>query len=113
MTLTDPSAPEGQRRAKTLLQLELATDVSVVGADDYSEVVTTSSRHLVATSLFEFEKSLDGRKFVRVHRSAIANLQHVRRGEPTGGGRMLLYLENGPDLPVSRAGAKRLRHAAL
>ena len=39
---------------------------SITGADDYAEVATLQGRHLVRLSLSEFEKSLDGDRFIRV-----------------------------------------------
>lgn len=87
--------------------------VSITGADDYSQLVTIRDSHLVSTSLADFEQMLDNAHFVRVHRSAIANLRHMKRAEPAGGGRMILRMLAGPDLPVSRAGARLLRQRAL
>lgn len=88
----------------------LASDiVSVLGADDYSEVHTVHGRHLTATTLAEWAAALDGRRFLRVHRSAIVNLDRMNRAEPAGGGRTTLRMEAGPDVTASRAGAKLLR----
>ncbi len=101
------------RNREDVISLAAGDIVSIISADDYSEMVTTSGKHLVATTLAEFERLLDGRCFARVHRSAIANLDHMQRAEPVGGGRMILRMRQGPDLPVSRSGAKFLRERAL
>lgn len=87
--------------------------VSITGADDYSEVVTAAGAQLVSTTLAEFEASLDPSRFLRVHRSAIANLDHVEGADPMGGGRMVLRMRAGPVLPVSRTGARRLREQLI
>ncbi|MCS6625407.1 LytTR family transcriptional regulator [Roseibacterium beibuensis] len=87
--------------------------ISVIGADDYAEIITLDGTRLVSTTLGELEAVLDPRRFLRVHRSAIANLDHVKRAEPIGGGRMTLSLTAGPDLAVSRTGAKLLRERLL
>jgi hypothetical protein len=110
------SSPEDRfllRGGEDVVTLPAADIVSITSADDYSELVTVSGRHLVATTLAEFEGLLDARRFARVHRSAIANLDHMLRAEPAGGGRMILRMREGPDLPVSRSGAKLLRERAL
>ncbi len=101
------------RAGEDLTTIAAQDIVSITGAGDYSELVTAAGNHLVPTSLIEFEALLDTARFVRVHRSAIANLRHVRRAEPIGGGRMILRMDAGPDLPVSRAGARLLREQAL
>jgi len=102
-----------QRQGEALGVLAAADIVSITGADDYSELVTAGGTQLVATTLAEFENMLDPARFARVHRSAIANLDQIERAEPSGGGRMILRMRAGPDLPVSRTGAKRLRDRAL
>jgi hypothetical protein len=114
------SGPADESRAQFLLRVSddlvaLAVNdiVSITGADDYSELTTTAGRHLVTTPLTEFEALLSKTQFVRVHRSAIANLNHVQRAEPLGGGRMILRMDFGADLPVSRTGARLLRAQAL
>lgn len=96
-----------------VLSLAARDIVSITGADDYAEVVTPRGTHLVSTTLGEFEAALDTARFLRVHRSAIANLDYIERAESAGGGRMRLFMKNGPDLAVSRAGAKRLRERLL
>lgn len=83
--------------------------VTITGAQDYAEVSTLAGRHLVRMSLAELEARLDGRDFVRVHRSAIINFQRLARLEPAGGGRLIAHMANGEAVPVSRSGAQTLR----
>jgi hypothetical protein len=88
----------------------LASDiVSVVGADDYTQVQTTNTQILVSTTLSEWEAALDPTRFLRAHRSAIVNLDRMLRAEPAGGGRTTLRMETGPDITASRTGTKLLR----
>ncbi|MBB5744514.1 LytR/AlgR family response regulator transcription factor [Brevundimonas variabilis] len=96
-----------------VLSLMASDIVSVMGADDYAEIVTLKGNHLVPTTLAALEAALDPRRFVRVHRSTIANLDHVVRAEPVGGGRLSLSMVAGPNLSVSRTGARLLRERAL
>jgi len=91
----------------------VAAIVSITGADDYAEVATLHGKHLVRLTLAEFEKALDGARFIRVHRSRIVNVDRVSRAEPAGGGRMLLHMENGEMISTSRAGARLLRDRVL
>jgi two-component system, LytTR family, response regulator len=54
---------------------------------------------------------LDSARFVRIHRSAIVNLERVARIEPYGKESRLAILADGTRLPVSRAGYARLLEA--
>ena len=118
LLVLDNAAPDFRERfllrtGDEVLSLAAADIVSVTGVDDYAEIVTDQGTHLVSTTLEALEGALDPKRFLRVHRSAIANLDHVRRAEPVGGGRMVLSMRAGPDLAVSRTGAKKLRERLL
>jgi two-component system, LytTR family, response regulator len=89
--------------------VDVSRIITIMGAQDYTEVTTGNSRHLVRLSLAEFESRLDPHRFIRVHRSTIIHLAHFERAELAGGGRMLAYMSNGERVPVSRAGVKALR----
>jgi hypothetical protein len=101
------------RSDEEIVPLAASRIVSIAGADDYAEVTTVDGTHLVQTRLAEFEGRLDPAHFLRVHRSAIVNLDRLVRAEPSGGGRMLLIMEAGPDVSASRTGAKALRERLL
>ena len=93
-----------------LRPIDVAELVSITGAQDYSEVAMVGGgRHLVRMSLGEFERSLDSARFVRVHRSAIINLDYLDLAESAGGGRMIARMSAGPDVQVSRSGAAALK----
>ncbi len=87
--------------------------VYFAAADDYVEMVTLAGRKLLRVSLGELEERLDPDKFVRVHRSAIINLDRVLSMEPAGSGRLDVALETGDRVIASRAGAERLRRRIL
>ncbi len=117
-----PAAGEAQEPTLTRYFIRCGDDiypvdvdqiVSIMGADDYAEVATREGRHLVRTTLSEFEAALDANRFARVHRSHIVNLDCVVRAEPSGGGRMLLHLVNGEMVQTSRSGAKLLRSRVI
>lgn len=101
------------RKGEEILPVETSKIISIAGAGDYSEVVTTEGHHLVRMPLGEFERALESDRFIRVHRSHIVNLHRLERGEPAGGGRLLLHMENGQILQASRAGARLLRQRVL
>jgi DNA-binding LytR/AlgR family response regulator len=86
------------------VELVPLTDVVAIhGDDDYASVELANGQHrLHKRTLTELENLLP-REFLRVHRSHIANLKHVRGLE----GRVL-KLANGTEVPVGRAYGKRL-----
>ena len=57
------------------------------------------------------EALLDPAAFVRIHRSAIVNLERVARIEPYGKDSRIAILRDGTRLPVSRTGYARLLEA--
>jgi two-component system LytT family response regulator len=101
------------RRGDDMVPIDVDEIVSIVGADDYAEIITTGGRHLVKMTLKDFEESLDSSRFKRVHRSRIVNMDRIERAEPAGGGRILLHMQTGDLIQTSRAGAQVMRQRLL
>jgi two-component system LytT family response regulator len=79
-------------------------EVSWIEADDYYVTVHAAGRrHLWRESLGALEERLDPRRFVRVHRSAIVNVDRVREIEHGRDGRATVRLDSGARVPVSRS----------
>jgi len=91
------------------LPLDFADIVSINGADDYCEVKTPVSTHLIRMTLASFEERLDPGAFVRVHRSHIVALARIQRVEPRPGGGLKLHMVGGGLVLASRAGAAALQ----
>lgn len=88
----------------------IAEILAVVGADDYVELRMVGGRNLLhAARLDGLTTQLPG-NFLRIHRSVIANLDHVQRLERDGD-RWRLHLSEGAPLPVSRSRQPALREA--
>lgn len=113
LTIVDDTAPRLERyltRSGDEMTPVLVREIVIIeGAQDYSEVSTLAGRHLVRLSLGEFEARLDPARFLRVHRSAIINFDHLLRAEPAGNGRLSLHMRNGESVLSSRSGAQLLR----
>jgi len=91
-------------------RVPLGDIVAVVGADDYVELRLTNGRRLLhAARLDRLEEELSA-SFLRVHRSVIANLAHVR-GFEREGGRGRLLMDEGAPLPISRNRLPTVRDA--
>lgn len=89
-----------------------AEEVLWFGAEDKLVFAATATdRHWVSFTLDELERRLDPRRFARVHRSAIANLDYAAALRPGFAGTWKLQLRDAArtEVPVSRARARRLR----
>jgi two-component system LytT family response regulator len=92
-------------------------EIDWIAADDYYARIHIGSRsHLLRESLSSLEKRLDPCRFLRVHRSAIVQIDRVREVKATSGGDEVT-LRDGSRVPVSRrrqaALDRFLRHRAL
>lgn len=87
-------------------------DIVWIEAEDYYVLLHTSrGRHMVRETLTSFEDRLDPRRFLRVHRAALVNLDAVRDVEEAGG--LLLRLADDTRVPVSRSRRRRVEQAVL
>jgi two-component system LytT family response regulator len=77
--------------------------------DDYVAICSEGKKHLKQQTISSLEAALDPSRFLRIHRSCIVNLERVVRIEPYGKDSHVAVLQNGTQLPVSRAGYARLR----
>lgn len=81
------------------------------GAGDYSEVTLPDGKQFLSSRpLKDWETRLPAKTFVRVHRTAIVNLDHVERVERIGDDtfRVIVHGVTEP-VPLSRRHAARLR----
>jgi two-component system LytT family response regulator len=81
--------------------------------DDYVALHAHGRRHLVYLPLADFERRLDARQFLRIHRSHIVNLDFVRHLVPYDGTRFQVEMRDGTKILASRARSRELRHLAL
>ena len=77
-------------------------------ADYYVRVHIGPKSHLVRESLASLEDRLDPRKFVRIHRSTIVNLDRVLELQPWFQGAYVVILTDGTKLKLSRARRPRV-----
>ena len=78
-------------------------EIDWVEAQDYYASVHAAGRSfLVRESLSSLEARLPADRFLRVHRSALVNLERVRSFLPEDGGGGTLVLTGGARVPVSR-----------
>lgn len=81
----------------------------VEAQDDYVCLYSNKKGYLKQQTISSLEASLDPKRFLRIHRSHIVNLERVAKIEPYTKDSKIAVLLDGTQLPVSRAGYQRLK----
>ena len=81
----------------------------VEAQDDYVALRSEKKNYLKQQTISSVETQLDPKKFVRIHRSYIVNLERIARIEPYTKDSRVAVLTDGTQLPVSRSGHARLK----
>jgi two-component system LytT family response regulator len=91
--------------------VELSRVTHFFAADKLTYAATPAKNYVVDHTIQELEQKLDPRKFIRIHRATLLNLDSVRDLHPMFAGRMLVRLkdEKKTELPVSRDRVKALK----
>ncbi len=80
---------------------------------DYVTAHTDRGRHVLTVSLGQLEARLDPKRFVRIHRAHIVNLDAVIAFRRHGKGGMTAEMRGGHQLAVSRSKAQELRRLGV
>lgn len=109
-----PRAPGPIRRLAVrspgkLLFLDVPDIDWVEAASYYACIHIGRQTHVLRRSLTELERDLGEERFIRLHRSAIVNIDRIRGLEMQSGGDYQVVLETGVRLPLSRRYRKRLQ----
>jgi two-component system, LytTR family, response regulator len=80
--------------------------------ENYVRIHTPTESHLIRETIGRLESRLDPRSFLRVHRSAIVNLQYVKEVKNEVDGDANMALITGEKIHVSRGYRSRLRELA-
>jgi two-component system LytT family response regulator len=80
----------------------------VEASGNYVKIHTKSDAHLLRESMKNMEAKLDPKTFVRIHRSAIVNIDHIKELEPWFHGEYIVIMRDGTRLTASRVFSDRL-----
>ena len=81
----------------------------VEAQDDYIALRSEKKNYLKQQTISSIEAQLDPKRFVRIHRSYIVNLERIARIEPYTKDSRVAVLHDGSQLPVSRSGHAKLK----
>ncbi|HEY7546338.1 MAG TPA: response regulator [Blastocatellia bacterium] len=97
-------------RNQSKLYFILASDVDWIdSAANYARLHVSGKEHLVRETLKSIEARLNPEIFVRVHRSAIINIERVTSVEPHFHGEYVVTMADGARLTTSRTQSSKLR----
>jgi two-component system, LytTR family, response regulator len=78
-------------------------EIDWIEADDkYVHLHTREGSRMVRQTLSTMETQLDPKQFIRIHRSAIVNVERIKELQPLFSGEHSIHLENGTKLTLSR-----------
>ncbi|SMF61389.1 LytR/AlgR family response regulator transcription factor [Allosphingosinicella indica] len=86
-----------------IFRVDVDSIESVEAAGDYMCIKTADNTLILRETMKDLEKRLDPRRFQRVHRSTIVNLDLVRQVKPHTNGECFLVLDSGSQVKVSRS----------
>jgi len=86
-----------------IFRVEVDSIEHIEAAGDYMIISTGDNSLVLRETMKDLERRLDPRKFQRVHRSTIVNLDQVRQVKPHTNGECFLVLESGAEVKVSRS----------
>jgi two-component system, LytTR family, response regulator len=83
----------------------------IEAAGNYVRLNAGGESHLLRETMSGVESKLPKERFLRIHRSAIVNLEAVREMVPSPHGDFVIVLRSGKRLPLSRGYRDRLEVA--
>lgn len=86
-----------------IFRVEVGSIEHIEAAGDYMCIYTGDNSLILRETMKDLERRLDPRKFQRVHRSTIVNLDQVRQVRPHTNGECFLVLDSGAEVKVSRS----------
>ncbi|MEE8295767.1 MAG: LytTR family DNA-binding domain-containing protein [Sphingomonadales bacterium] len=116
--LIGQQAPSNNKKSEALLVVKTGKvsevikpkDVLWIEAQDYYSVLHLEGRQSwIKMTMKELEKTLDSTSFVRVHRSTIINVDHLKQIKTETTGKYSAIMNDGKKRPISRQGWRDLK----
>ena len=107
----DADAPSANRYEKVLnikdrgqiFRVDVADIERIDAAGDYMCIYTADQTLILRETMKDLERRLDPRKFQRIHRSTIVNLDNIKSVKPHTNGECFLVLGSNTQVKVSRS----------
>lgn len=108
-----PSERIAVKTSGRILLLRLADVEWIEAADNYIKFHTGDETHLLRDTMNSVESRLPADRFLRISRSAIVNVEHIRELQPLFHGEYAVLLHNGVRLTLTRNHREKLRQLGL
>jgi two-component system, LytTR family, response regulator len=109
----DPEYPDriASRLGDRVQFIELRRITHFIAKDKLTYAVTDEKSYVVDFSIAELEQKLDSKKFIRIHRSALLNLDWAQEAHSSFAGGMIIRLKDAKrtELQVARDRARALK----
>jgi two-component system LytT family response regulator len=69
---------------------------------NYLRIHTSGGSYMIRDTMTNFSKKIDPAKFLRIHRTVIANTVHIKELQPWLSDELIALLHNGTKLPIGR-----------
>jgi two-component system, LytTR family, response regulator len=97
-------------RSGSKIHVVACSEIDYMESDgDYVAIKAGSARYLKEKTMKYYEEKLDASKFLRIHRSYLANVDKICRIEIFGKDQHIVVMENGDKIKSSASGYKLLR----
>lgn len=101
------------QKSDKYLNLPINEILHLEASGDYTIISTVDSQFLSSSGIGKLEEKLDPAIFIRVHRSTIINLNHLKEIEKHFNGGLVVKMNNGKSFSVSRTYAKEIRKKVI
>jgi two-component system LytT family response regulator len=91
-----------------ILFVDVADIEWIESMDNYVQLNSKGKSHVMRETMNRIESRLDPAKFLRIRRSTIVNVKHIKELQPLFNGEYVILLDNGTRLQSSRRYRKHL-----
>ena len=101
------------QKSDKYLNVPIGDILHLEASGDYTIISTAEDQFLSSSGIGRLEKKLDPTVFIRVHRSTIINIKHLKEIEKHFNGGLIVKMKNGKSFSVSRTYAKAIRKKVI
>ena len=98
------------QKSEKLVNLPVQNIVHLEASKDYTIISSKEDQYVSSSGISKLEARLDPDVFIRIHRSTIINLDHLKEIEKQSSGGLSAIMDNGKSFPVSRSYASKIRN---
>ena len=97
------------QKSEKLFNLAVEEIIYLEASGDYTIISTKTDQFVSSSGIGKLEELMNPETFIRLHRSTIVNVNHLKEIERHFNGGMVVKMQSGKSFPVSRTYAKQIR----